>query len=256
MSRFLGLPTLYEDFILSGEMDVDVVGAALSGGRNTVGESISVETSGGGTVVCSYANCNAFEAEHHEYLNALGARLNGGYRHIVVPIMTDGAGPFPIVNNNPVPIIRGIPHSDGTGFSDGSAYSQATVWGEITGDAPLNAGIVKMRIYGAVRTIRWSDWFSLCHDEGPRPKGHRAYRTWETLDSVESIVSIEGEPMTVFDVTLAISPPLRQAVTAGKPAEFARPRFTAKFPHDFTLIWKVTPPFHARGFSLHFIEAF
>lgn len=256
MSRFLRLPVLYEDFILTGEMAVDVVGSSIQGGRNSLGEGISVETSGGGAVTCSYSNCNAFHAEHHEHLNSLAARLNGGYRYIIVPLMTDGAGPFPTVANRPTPIITGIPHSDGAGFLDSSAYSQATVWGEIIEDAPLNAGVVKLRLYGAVRTIRWSDWFSIFHDEGERPKGHRAYRTWETLDSMKGSATVEGAPVTTHDVTVAISPPLRQAVTAGKRVEFARPRFTARFPNDFTLNWRVTPPFHGRSFALHFIEAF
>lgn len=62
------------------------------------------------------------------YLNWVSARMNGSFRFMVVPILSDWMGPFPVDSRDiPQPIISGIPHSDGALFSDTSGYSQAGV---------------------------------------------------------------------------------------------------------------------------------
>lgn len=242
MAVYTNVPTLAANFLAPASVSVDVLGSSISGGRNGQGESQTIEMSGGGLLTATYTDCKSTEPEQYEYVNWLGARLNGGFRYVNVPIITDWYGPFPNVNNLPAPVIKGIPHSDGAYFSDTSGYSQASVYGEITAAANLNAGIVKMRVYGLSRPLRWSDWFSIYHPV----KGWRAYRYWEVLD-----VTSDANPV----YTLALSPPLREAVTAGTRVEFARPRFVAKFKDGFTLP-SIVEAFFVTQQTIQFSEAF
>ncbi|MDX0499016.1 hypothetical protein GOC68_22505 [Sinorhizobium medicae] len=242
MAVYTNQPTLEANFIGPVKTIYDVTGSSIDGGRNGVGEGQTIEMSGGGIVTATYEDCKIKNPEHYEYVNWLGARLNGGFRFINVPIITDWFGPFPTVNNLPAPIVSGITHSDGSYFSDGAGYSQATVYGEITEAATLNAGIIKMRVYGLDRPLRWSDWFSIYHTT----KGWRAYRYWQVISK-----TTEENPI----YTLAIAPPLREAVAVGTRVEFARPRFVAKFKSEFTLP-SVVEAFFVTQQSIQFVEAF
>lgn len=243
MAVFINQPTLEANFLAPVRTTYDVTGSSIDGGRNGMGEGQSIEMSGGGIVTAVYEDCKIKDPEHYEYVNWLGARLNGGFRFINVPIITDWFGPFPKIGRLPTPIVSGIPHSDGSYFDDGSGYSQATVYGEITEAAALNAGIIKMRVHGLSRPLRWSDWFSIYHPT----KGWRAYRYWDVL------ARTDGSGYS--DYTLAIAPPLREAVTVGTRVEFARPRFVAKFKTDFTLP-SVVEAFFVTQQAIQFVEAF
>lgn len=242
MAVYTNQPTLEANFIGPVKTIYDVTGSSIDGGRNGVGEGQTIEMSGGGIVTATYEDCKIKDPEQYEYVNWLGARLNGGFRFINVPIITDWFGPFPRVNGLPAPIVSGITHSDGSYFSDGAGYSQATVYGEITEAATLNAGIIKMRVYGLDRPLRWSDWFSIYHTT----KGWRAYRYWQVISK-----TTEENPI----YTLAIAPPLREAVAVGTRVEFARPRFVAKFKSEFTLP-SVVEAFFVTQQSIQFVEAF
>ncbi|MDX0315912.1 hypothetical protein GOC54_33855 [Sinorhizobium meliloti] len=242
MAVYTGQPTLEANFLAPVKAIYDVTGSSIDGGRNGVGESQTIEMSGGGIVTATYEDCKIKDPEQYEYVNWLGARLNGGFRFINVPIITDWFGPFPKVGGLPAPIVSGITHSDGSSFSDGAGYSQATVWGTVATAAALNAGIIKMRVSGLDRPLRWSDWFSIYHPN----KGWRAYRYWE-------VISKTDDPTPLY--TLAISPPLREAVTANTRVEFARPRFVAKFKPEFTLP-SVVEAFFVTQQSIQFSEAF
>ncbi|TBC09999.1 hypothetical protein [Rhizobium ruizarguesonis] len=250
MARYLNQPTLAANFLAPVRTTYDVIGSSIDGGRNGVGEDQSIEMSGGGIVSATYEDCKIREKEQYEYINWLGARLNGGFRFINVPIITDWFGPFPIIGRLPTPIVSGIPHSDGSYFDDGSGYSQATVWGTVTEDATLNSGTLKMRVYGLSRPLRWSDWFSIYHATA---KGWRAYRYWDVLASSLGFDAELG--MDYQDYTLALAPPLREAVAMGTRIEFARPRFVAKFRQDFTLP-SVVEAFFVTQQTIQFSEAF
>lgn len=250
MANYLNQPTLAADFLAPAKTTFDILGSSIDGGRNGLGESQSIELSGGGIVSATYEDCKIKDPEQYEYINMLGARLNGGFRFINVPIITDWFGPFPKVAKLPTSIISGIQHSDGSQFSDVSGYSQPTVWGVMIEDAALNAGVIKLRAYGLARALRWSDWFSIYHDAG---KGWRAYRYWDVLSSDSGHDT--DLAMDYQDYTLAIGPALRAAVTAGTRVEFARPRFVAKFRSDFTLP-SVVEAFFVSQQTMQFSEAF
>jgi len=247
MAVYINQPTLAANFLAPVRTTYDVTGSSVDGGRNGVGEGQSIEMSGGGIVTANYEDCKIKDPEHYEYVNWLGARLNGGFRFINVPIITDWFGPFPKIGRLPTPIVSGIPHSDGSYFDDGSGYSQATVWGEITEAATLNAGIIRLKVYALSRPLRWSDWFSIYHPT----KGWRAYRYWDVLDATDGS---DGSG-TYTEYQLAIAPPLREAVTIGTRVEFARPMFVAKFKSDFTLP-SVVEAFFVTQQALQFVEAF
>lgn len=242
MATYINQPTIAANFLAPERASFDVKGSALDGGRNGLGEGIAIETTGGGLVTATYEDCKIKDKEQYEYVNWLGARLNGSFRFINVEIPTDWFGPFPIIGGLPTPISSGITHSDGSTFGDGTGYSQATVYGELNASAALNAGVISLTSTGLTRKLRHSDWFSIYHPT----KGWRAYRYWDVLDAP---VGNNG------NYQLAISPPLREAATPGTRVEFARPRFVAKFPSDFTLP-SVLEAFFVTKQTIQFTEAF
>ncbi|RWP31823.1 hypothetical protein [Mesorhizobium sp.] len=251
MGRYTSLPTLDIDFIKASEMSFDTRGGGLEGGRNGLGESVTIETTGGGVFIANYENCFAQRPEEHEYINWVAARMNGSFRFMNVPIRSDWMGPFPTVNGVPKPIIGGISHSDGALFSDGSGYSQATVFGTMGAAAALNAGQITINIFGASRALRWSDWFSIYHPV----KGWRAYRYWEVSDPVAITADVDGVSYSGSQYVVSLDRPLREAVAAGTRIEFARPRCVAKFPVGFTLAWKARGHMQS-SVSFQFVEAF
>lgn len=252
MARYVHVPQIDIDFLKPRKFSFDTPGGGLEGGRNGLGESITIGLSGGPIVTAAYQECHVQAPEEHEYLNWLAARMNGGFRFVVVPLLTDWTGPFPFLNRTtPQPIAKGIPHSDGAPFADAAGYSQATVFGTFAAPAALNAGEITINVFGNTRNLRHSDWFSICHSV----KGWRATRYYEASDPVEVTAVVDGVSYTGQQYTLAIEVPLRQAVEAGTRIEFARPRCVMKFPAGFTVPWE------AEGFWLsrptfRFTEAF
>jgi hypothetical protein len=242
MGQLVNQPEFPVDFMRPTKASFDLVGSAVDGGVNGAGQSISIETSGGGMWVANYSQM-VLEGpdERYEVLSWLGARLNGGFNNIVVPLVNDKIGPFPVINGAMRPIIKGIPHSDGALFSDSSGYSQATVYGEVV--EMVSTGVLKIRVFGGSRKVfRWSDFFSIYH----QAKGWRLYRSWELIDQTE-----EENPVS----TVAISPPLREAVPVGTRVELARPRCVMKLQRGSTVPWEYSGWYSSRP-SVQFTEAF
>lgn len=250
MSRRLNIPTVRLDFLKVTGFEIDVVGSSLEGGRNMLGDTISIGMTGGGMVTAAY-DFLVHSPEQHEMINMLAARLNGSYRFINVPIRSDFAGPFPTINGKKSPFIEDIPHSDGAMFSDDTGYSQGTVWGRFAYPADLNAGVIQIDVFGAERRLRWSDWFSVYHH---LDKGWRAYRYWNASDPEPVVATIGGTEHAGSRYSLAIDPPLRAETALHRPIEFARPRFVGKFPVDFTLPWRADIN-HVDRQTMKFIEA-
>lgn len=239
MAVYTDLPDLHIDFLNPARAAFDNVGASTDGGRNGLGEGITFETTGGGIVTATYEECKIIQPEQYEYINYLGARLNGSFRFINAQIITDFYGPIQKVNGLPGTYVTGITHSDGATFSDGSGYSQATTYGELLSSAAMNAGVISIQMFGASRPLRWSDWFSIYHTT----KGWRAYRYWEIQDQTDDTYKI------------AIQPPLREAVAAGTRLEFARPRCAMKLTSGST-IPSIVEAFHVTRSTIQLTEAF
>lgn len=249
---FTNLRTLEVNFLKPRRFSLVVAGASIDGGRNMLNQSISMDVAGGGFLTLDYEECFVQAREQHEYVNWLGAELDGSFRFINVPIMTEWAGPFPVFDRFPAAFVDHIPHSDGSYFSDGSGYSQATVWGSFTANAALFAGQISLRVYGASRPLRWSDWFSIYHPV----KGWRAYR-YRRVESVsdEGVEVVSGASVVYRDYVLALQIPLREAVASGTRVEFARPRFVAKIAPGQSVRWSVESFWVSRP-TLQFVEAF
>ncbi len=239
---FINQPDLYLDFLKPSGFLIDVAGGATEGGKNGLQEPISMDTWGGGYVICTLESCYVQAPQEHEYVNQLGARLNRSIRFINVPIKTDWMGPFPTLDRWPQPIISGIPHSDGSRFSDGAGYSQATIYGTVTEAAALNAGIIKLQLTGNSRPLRMSDWFAIPHPT----KGWRAYRYWDVLN-----VSSDINPI----YTIALEIPLREAVLAGTRVELARPKCVMKLKAGQTIPWRVKGFWRSEP-TIELVEAF
>jgi hypothetical protein len=242
MGLLIGQPDFPIDYLRPTRISFDTVGNEVDGGVNGVGESVNMETSGGGMWTAMMEGM-VLEGpdERYEVLSWLGARLNGGFRNIVVPLVNDKIGAFPVINGSPRPIVRGIPHSDGAFFSDGAGYSQSTVYGEVV--AMESTGVLRIRVYGAARSVfRWSDFFSIQHPN----KGWRLYRSWELLDQ-----SGGENPVS----RIAIQPPLRESVAVGTRVELARPRCVMKQARGQTVPWEYSGWYSSRP-SVSFVEAF
>lgn len=244
MSRYRQLPVLNVPFLRPMDMSFDTKGGSVDGGRNSFSQAITIGLTGGPVVLGSYKQCRIFKPEQFSYINWLGAMLNDSFRYINVPIITDYAGLFPLgANGVRRAIVGGITHSDGSTHSDGAGYSQPTVTGTVS-PAALNAGVITIRVIGAEHDIEFSEWFSIEHPQ----KGWRAYRNWD-------IISKTGSSVADRTYTLAISPPLREAITATTDIRISRPLCVMKLASGFTI------PFAASGYwrndaDLMFEEAF
>jgi hypothetical protein len=229
MAVYINQPMFPVDTLRPTRARFDNIGSAIEGGANGMGEALSVETSGGGTVTASYEGLMLEGPdERYEILNWLGARLNGGFRFINVPIVNDKIGPWNI------PLFG----SNGAMLA-GAADPATSVYGQMTASAALNAGVISLQVVGPARDLRWSDWFSINHPT----KGWRAYRYWD-------VVSKSGS-----NYSLAISPPLREAVPAGTRVELVRPRCVMKLQRGSTVPFEYEGWYSSRP-SINFVEAF
>ncbi len=246
MVSLLSAPLVPAMYLRPAHASFDVMGGAIEGGTNLLGESISMEMTGGGQVTAVYESCmvEADDFERHEIINWLGARGNGGYRAFTVEIINDWI--------SPAKRIGGITHSDGALFSDTSGYSQSTAWAKTTASAAVNAGVLQIRLYNASRDLRWSDWFSILHETA---KGWRAYRYWKSTKTGTGNESVSGVSLPYADYELAIAPSLREATPANTRIEFARPKCVMRFPRGFTVPWDYEAFYSSRP-TLQFVEAF
>ncbi|MCM2293029.1 hypothetical protein NAC44_11920 [Allorhizobium sp. BGMRC 0089] len=254
MAVYVNQPLVPITYLRPKQALFERVASAVEGGRNLAGQTVSMAITGGGYVRCTYSDCvlERDDTERHEVVEWLAQRGNGSFRFFTVPIINRDIGPFPSINGRKRPVITGIPHSDGSLFSDGSGYSQATVFGKVLSTASVGAGQMSIRLYGAARDLRWSDWFSILHPT----KGWRAYAYWEVISkSAQGSEIVGGVDLSYRDYTLAIGPALREAVSAGDYVEFSAPRCVMKFAPDFSLSTGFSGFLSARP-TLQFVEAF
>lgn len=253
MAVYVNLPTLNVSYLKPEEMEFFPMSGAFEGGRNGLGDTASIDLFGGPKLAGSYENCFVQAPDEHGYVNWLSAYLASPLRLINVPVLNDWSSLFPLVNGIPSPFATGTPHSDGATFSDGAGYSQATVFGTFEEAAALNAGQIKINVFGAARNLGRSitDWMSTYHSV----KGWRAWRYWECSDPVNVTRTVDGHSYAGKQYTLGLDIPLRQAVEVGQRIEFARPRCVMKLPAGESVRWRVRGFWQSRP-SLRFEEAF
>lgn len=133
---------------------------------------------------------------------ALRALLEGGAHHIRVPAFDCYIAPWPVgVDGKAVAKVGPVSFSDGAGFSDSSTFYQPSIAAVVVGDTALRSTRITVDFLNA-GCIEGGEYFSI---------GDRLY----------TIKAVIAENDT--ERTLAIWPPLREAVCEGAPVEFDRP---------------------------------
>jgi hypothetical protein len=246
---------LYDvDLLPPGQISVDVIGAAIEGGRSLSGVTGSIDMSGGGLVRLEYSHIMVSTPQQTRYWNKLAAFLRGGVNKIIVPIMNDIAYPYPgdVKHNRPP---TGGPFWIGPPFyaHDATRYQwfDATVsdaWAQNAGTIDIQT--VDNRFDSVHRdknplTLEGGEWFGINHGE---TKEYRAHRITE----IDSVVTLSADsPTRVW--TVGISPPLRAAASDGKGLQFFRPRCIMGLPPDETMPWVASAGWYGEH-SLSLIE--
>lgn len=286
MGALTSQPDFPIDFLRPTRISFDTVGNEVDGGVNGVGESTSIETSGGGMWTAMIEGM-VLEGpdERYEVISWLGARLNGGFRNIVVPLVNDKIGAFPIIGGSPRPIIKKIRHAPplkpitaeiswtsafgveellnwdsdlgvqslewdngtDTPIADGALFSDSSGYSQAT----VYGEVVAMESTGVLRVRVYGGarkvfrWSDFFSIHHPN-KGWRLYRSWELLDQ-----TVEENPIS----RIAIQPPLREAVSVGDRIELARPRCVMKLARGQTVPWAYSGWYSSRP-TVNFVEAF
>ena len=140
------LPTLNLDRIFPNEIEISVVGAGLSGGEASPGGARQATTTTyGGLVHVRIAAEYWYKVFEHRYLNALAARLSGGFRAIDIELpldRTQGSAMSAIVNGAHV--------AGATTLNVRVASGPDLIGGEWLGINHITAG---HRIYGIAEVV-------------------------------------------------------------------------------------------------------
>lgn len=208
----MALPELSLALLPPGEMAMPLItGAAIESGKTLSGLTSAVDVGGGGLVTIKYGRIQLGNSSpaNLQYWSYISNYLSSSRRSIVVPLLTDRIAPTPAG----VPLyLTGIRHSDTALFSDGVGYSQVSIEAYIAAPAAVNDAVVSIRLVEG-SAPGFGMWFELNHPI-------RSYRSY-CIQSVDAVTA-NGDGTTTY--TCAISPPLRDAISAGVLAKFDRPR--------------------------------
>lgn len=125
------------------DIEMDVVGSSIEGGRSVAGVTQSIDYSGGGFVAVTYGGIFLQTFQQHKEWNRLAAVLNGSVRTVRVPLWAD-----------PVAI------RDGSGAAAGSSGGPADP--TAAADAALAATSLDISLPAGV-TVEGGEWFSINH---------------------------------------------------------------------------------------------
>lgn len=199
-------------------------GVALQGGVNAGGNATASRTDGGGIWV---GEQTFLLTDYDQMLaaRAIEASLDGGVGAIVAWTFVDPFVPGELGGAH-------VPHSDGASFSDGSLYGSTPAGAIVVAACPLRAtNIPIMMVSGA---LRGGEDFSIVH----AVHGWRKYRV-----------------NRVFDGSVEIRPPLREAIEAGTEIHFLRVGVASRLlnPDEF---FGAIDGNHAVEVTARWIEAF
>ena len=181
------------------EQEVDLERQTLRGATALSGEQDIVSADGGGRVFAEFAGGSLIDRPVVLAWRAILAILEEGVTRVIVP--------FCDKRNTPYGNEHLVPHSDGTPFSDGTLYAGGGPVASTSADMALRATEATLGISFA-RSLIGGEWFGIEHPN----KGWRAYKVREVFEQTGSTARV------------AFIPPLREAVPAGTPADFANPR--------------------------------
>lgn len=205
-------------------VDADLARRTVSGGVALSGAEDLIGTDGGGRVTLEFQDFYLDDPAVAGAYRALSTLSDGGVTPFFVP--------FCDARHQPTNGRVSVPHSDGASFSDESEYQQGDASAVTAAAAPLRATTITLTGINFPRPLHGGEWFSIDH---PTYR-HRAYR----------VGMINGDSIT-------FRPPLREAVPAGTPLNFADPLCTMRVDGDMrsgsTLGYAEAP-------SLRFVEHF
>lgn len=202
------------------EITLDVVGAAIEGGRALSGVTQSIDYSGGGFVAVTYGGIPVFSAAQAKLWNRLAATLNGSVRTVLVPLWADI-----VAVRNP---------SSGLALGGPGGPSNPTVQSAVL----LGATQLQLAGLGGGVVIEGGEWFSIDHG-GTVNK--RAYRI--------------AKVVTPPDV-ISFRPPLRRDTAAGTVCDFWRPECEMRLPAGETMAWQFRVPGGTSELTVNFVESF
>lgn len=176
------------------DQEIDIERQTLTGGTALSGDTDRISTDGGGRVFAEFANGGLVDRETVLAWRALLGLLEDGVTPMVVP--------FCDPRHQPLTGRHLVTYSDGTSHSDGSLFAGGGPSAAASAGAALRA--TSLTLEGEFpRPLIGGEWFSVEHSV----KGWRAYKVRSILGDVVSF-----------------TPPLRQAIVAGEPLDFAAPR--------------------------------
>lgn len=175
------------------------------GPRTFSGKSQVVGTDAG-FWVATLSNFVVRTPEQIREWRGLVADLQGGLNDLIIGAFDCRQAPR--FNGLP-PIIKGIPHSDGSLFSDGTGYSESTIKVRVATAAPRRSTSLRLTVEQA-GPLGQGVFFTIWSDEG----GVLLPRMYMITKPVEVVGSA---------ATVTFLPPLRIAVEAGREVDFADP---------------------------------
>lgn len=182
----------------------DVVPRVVSGGTALSGEEDVIQTDGGGRWEISYGEMDVDGIDLQRLWDAWTGHLAGGAQSVLVPILSLGTAPRPIAGNgfaDPSDI-----YADDEYFPTEVRFASPHIVSVVGANAALRATTLQIVIEQGSR-IQPGVKFSI---------GRRAYK-------VNRVTASGG-----LSATCVITPPLREAVTAGTSVNFDWPVVEAR----------------------------
>lgn len=176
--------------------EADIERRTVSGGQALSGDEDTIQTDGGGRVFCEFAEAYLDDPEVALDWRGFSAASDGGQTPMIVPL---GDIRHQLVGN------IYAPQGDGDSEDD---YPPTNENVTVAADAPLRGTLLNLTVRYLPAPVRKGMWLSIDH---PLMRW-RSYR-------ISEVVSRSGQAVSV-----RIRAPLREAVAADTPVEWANPR--------------------------------
>lgn len=221
-----------------GKMLWEPMGMTVGSGQTASGVMPVARIDGGGIWKATFTDVAAFTADKRRAFRAFSAIADGGSQPFIMPCIETYDAPWPIVGGQPQRSLPAVPHSDGSFFSDGTGYDSSMIAITSTVAAALRATALTVTVTAA-DSLHGGETFAIQHLNND----WRLYRIRTAVQNIDGTWAI------------TIRPPLREAIIAGTPLEFDRPKCVMRLlsPDAMDLTYE---PFWFGTASPALIEAF
>lgn len=219
-------------------IQIKLAGVAISGGEALSGETDTIRTDGGGYWVVRMSGIELITPDQIRAWRAWEDMLDGGVEKVLVPVADVRQAPRPVVGGALSRPSQLENSSDDPYFPEAIAFATPWIVASVTGSAALRATQLVINVTRGAR-LRGGEVFAVDH----AVSGRRLYR-------VRRVLSSTGQ-----EATVSIRPPLREALTAPKSADFDWPALTATLVPDNDISPDIQNGRHA-SVNIAFREAF